>query len=217
MNLPIEVNQKLVIRFLKKYLFLILLFGLLCGVGSAFVTFELQTTKYESTGTLVQNDNNYSLVQSYKQFSESSRFKKIIDNQIDKSSWKHKDYKYDYKINFVSSGTTSPFFQLTAVSENPKYAKYLATTVSQLFITDIGKYLSVSNVSIVSTATRPTLSESNMSSTKVASSGFIIGVLLAGIVSFIGLIRSGKITDTSYVEDIYGLKLLGTLGVAKRK
>lgn len=75
MKRALDWREVLVINFFKKNWLIILLVSLIFGVGVSFGYDKLNQTTYESSGQLVQNDNNSGIVSSYKQFIASSLFK----------------------------------------------------------------------------------------------------------------------------------------------
>jgi len=209
--LAFNLKRSSIARFVRQYIMVILLFAVLCGIGTAFGVFKVQETKYTASGFLVQNDNNYSLIVAYQQFAESSKFKSIINKQVDTSEWKNKNYKRKYQLSLSSDNSTTPFFNITATSENAKYAKYLASLSSKLFITNVGNYISNSNVSVVSVSSTANAVTSKTKIFKLGFVGFLIGALLASVIAFFNMLWVGKLRDEDYVHDIYNLRLLGTI------
>jgi len=213
MKLAIELNGKFMIRFLKKYLVMILLIGVIGGFCSVIVSLKSQGVEYSSEGHLVQNDNNYNIISSYQQFVESSRFAKIVSGKVDSGVWKDKSYKRDYKVTLSPEGSTSPFFTITVVSSNPEFSKYLANEAMHLFVTNIGKYLSGANTAIMSNADTAKTIDFKASLGKTASAGVIAGVVLAAIVAILHLIWIGKVKDDKYIHDVYELNHLATINL----
>ncbi|MFC6201179.1 hypothetical protein ACFP1L_04595 [Lactiplantibacillus nangangensis] len=215
MKLAIGLNRKLVVRFLKKYMIIVILIGVIGGLGSVFSSLKSQGVQYVSAGHLVQNDNNYNLVTSYKQFVESSRFKTIINEKVNESAWKSTSYRDNYKVTLSPEGSTSPFFTITVVSDNPKYSKYLANEAMRLFITNIGKYLSGANTSIMSQASTSKTIDFRSSMGKTASIGVVAGLIFAVVITGIHLVWIGKIKDDKYISDMYEVKHLATISLHK--
>ncbi|MCT4451606.1 hypothetical protein [Lactiplantibacillus plantarum] len=155
MQYTIDLNKKMMLRFLRKYLILVLLFGLLTGGVTAAAIAKFHQTEYSSSGVLSQNDNNYAIISSYQQFVTSSKFTTVLDKTVDNGKWKHLAQKRDYQISISTSGdTNTPFFYINVVHTNKAYAQYLATVAVKLFMTNIVKYLSGANISIISPVTR---------------------------------------------------------------
>lgn len=214
MSSVVELNGGIIKRFCKKYLLIVVIFGILCGLVTSLAMFKLKGTEYQSTGTLIQNDNNYNLVQSYQQFIKSNKFTRLVDEQIDQSQWKNKSYKDDYSVALTAGGTTSPFFSVTVTTKDAAYAKFLTTTSMHLFIANIGKYLSGANVSIFANATNAHAASVKTKLVKAGLIAMIVGMLLATLIAVHRLIWVGKVPDASYLNDVYELKMLGTLDVS---
>ncbi|AVK62235.1 hypothetical protein C5Z25_10825 [Lactobacillus sp. CBA3605] len=211
MNSIYEINKALIFRFLKKYTALIVLFGVFCALIGLFSYLKIQGIQYASTSSLVQNDNNYNLVQSYDQFTESDKFKKLLDKKIDQSSWKNKPYSKEYSVDFTAKSTTSPFFTISVTANNPTYARYLTEEASRVFTSNVGAYFSGANISVVMKSSEAKSLNMGGKLVKVGIVGFIIGVVLSFCFSLYRLILVGNITDADYVKDVYQLKKLGTL------
>lgn len=84
MNSLYEINGQAITRFLKHYFLVIFLTGVALGLVGVFASLKIQGVKYSATSSLVQNDNNYTLVQSYTQYVQSDKFNKYdeLSNQV---------------------------------------------------------------------------------------------------------------------------------------
>jgi len=213
MKLAIELNGKIILRFFKKYLVMILLVGVIVGLCSAIISLRSQGVEYSSSGNLVQNDNNYNIISSYQQFVESSRFTKIVNEKVENSEWKNKSYKNDYKVSLTPDSSTSPFFNMTVVSSNAEFSKYLTNEAMHLFVANVGKYLSSANTAIMSNANTAKAVDFKSSLGKTTFIWFVIGALLAAIFALLHLIWIGKVKDDRYIDDIYDLNHLATINL----
>jgi len=213
MKLAIELNGKIILRFLKRYLVMILLVGVIVGLCSAIISLRSQGVEYSSSGNLVQNDNNYNIISSYQQFVESSRFTKIVNEKVENSEWKNKSYKNDYKVSLTPDSSTSPFFNMTVVSSNAEFSKYLTNEAMHLFVANVGKYLSSANTAIMSNANTAKAVDFKSSLGKTTFIWFVIGALLAAIFALLHLIWIGKVKDDRYIDDIYDLNHLATINL----
>jgi len=213
MKLAIELNGKIILRFFKKYLVMILLVGVIVGLCSAIISLRSQGVEYSSSGNLVQNDNNYNIISSYQQFVESSRFTKIVNEKVENSEWKNKSYKNDYKVSLTPDSSTSPFFNMTVVSSNAEFSKYLTNEAMHLFVANVGKYLSSANTAIMSNANTAKAVDFKSSLGKTVFVWFVIGALLAAIFALLHLIWIGKVKDDRYIDDIYDLNHLATINL----
>lgn len=217
MKVMYEFNIHILTRFLRRYLLWIVLFSILCGMGTALVKLRTMTVQYSSTGSLVQNGNNSNIVSAYQQFVESRHFKEIMNSKIDKGAWKNSKYKDKYDITLTSNGTNSPFFTMKATSKNREYSEYLATTSMNLFIVNIGKYLSGANVSIIAGASKAYVINFRSSLIK---SGVIGGGIVAVILTLCclyAMLCVGKIGDDKYINDMYQIKMIGTYVESQRR
>jgi len=213
MKLAIELNGKIILRFFKKYLVMILLVGVIVGLCSAIISLRSQGVEYSSSGNLVQNDNNYNIISSYQQFVESSRFTKIVNEKVENSEWKNKSYKNDYKVSLTPDSSTSPFFNMTVVSSNAEFSKYLTNEAMHLFVANVGKYLSSANTAIMSNANTAKAVDFKSSLGKTVFVWFVIGALLAAIFALLHLIWIGKVKDDRYIDDVYDLNHLATINL----
>lgn len=216
MQYTIDLNKKMMLRFLRKYLILVLLFGLLTGGVTAAAIAKFHQTEYSSSGVLSQNDNNYAIISSYQQFVTSSKFTTVLDKTVDNGKWKHLAQKRDYQISISTSGdTNTPFFYINVVHTNKAYAQYLATVAVKLFMTNIVKYLSGANISIISPVTQAKRIGSSNILIKYAFVGAGAGMIVALLYALFDMFLFGKVPDKDYMEDIYQIKMLGSLNRSK--
>ncbi|KZU84975.1 hypothetical protein [Lactiplantibacillus plantarum] len=216
MQYIIDLNKKMMLRFLRKYLILVLLFGLLTGGVTAAAIAKFHQTEYSSSGVLSQNDNNYAIISSYQQFVTSSKFTTVLDKTVDNGKWKHLAQKRDYQISISTSGdTNTPFFYINVVHTNKAYAQYLATVAVKLFMTNIVKYLSGANISIISPVTQAKRIGSSNILIKYAFVGAGAGMIVALLYALFDMFLFGKVPDKDYIEDIYQIKMLGSLNRSK--
>lgn len=212
----IDLNKKMMLRFLRKYLILVLLFGLLTGGVTAAAIAKFHQTEYSSSGVLSQNDNNYAIISSYQQFVTSRKFTTVLDKTVDNGKWKHLAQKRDYQISISTSGdTNTPFFYINVVHTNKAYAQYLATVAVKLFMTNIVKYLSGANISIISPVTQAKRIGSSNILIKYAFVGAGAGMIVALLYALFDMFLFGKVPDKDYIEDIYQIKMLGSLNRSK--
>jgi len=145
------------LKILKRYFIPVFIVSVIFGLVGMFGYTKLKVTEYSSSSELVQNDNNYNLITSYKQFVESDKYRSMINAQIDQSSWKNYTHKNDYTAE-IDNKTSSPFFSINISSENSNYAKFVSATAAQIFANNIGKFLSGgTNISLVQRAKTATV------------------------------------------------------------
>ncbi|WP_345753139.1 hypothetical protein [Lactiplantibacillus pentosus] len=215
MKRALDWREVLVINFFKKNWLIILLVSLIFGVGVSFGYDKLNQTTYESSGQLVQNDNNSGIVSSYKQFIASSLFKANMKKKINQSSWKDYSKKDAYTIS-LSYGYNSPFFEISAVSPDARYSRYLTNVAQNVFIGSVGNYLAGSNISIVSHSSK---AEKVVSVTHLVSVGILTFLVVFVVLSLFMLrytMHGGVIKDKDEISNIFGLKNLGVVGLNVR-
>ncbi|WP_257593843.1 hypothetical protein [Lactiplantibacillus plantarum] len=124
--------------------------------------------------------------------------------------------KRDYQISISTSGdTNTPFFYINVVHTNKAYAQYLATVAVKLFMTNIVKYLSGANISIISPVTQAKRIGSSNILIKYAFVGAGAGMIVALLYALFDMFLFGKVPDKDYIEDIYQIKMLGSLNRSK--
>lgn len=211
-----QISGSLVLHLLKKYLIIAVLFGIVGGLVFTYANVRKSETTYVSSGELVQNDNNYNLIASYEQFVGSKRFTSLLDSKIDKSSWKNKQYSYDVELKSTGSRST-PFFNLQVTSKDKEFSRFVDNQAISLFNTNIGKYLSGANITLVSRASAPTV---HGFQTKLVN-WFMYGALVTFVVVsmlFTGkYLFLGKIKDERFIQDVFKTPSLGTIDTDDRK
>lgn len=210
MNLTNNWWQNIMYHFMKKYGFTVVLVSLVFGIGGAITYKEFSTPQYIATGQMSQNDNNYNIISSYNQFISTDRFKASIKSKITKPEWK----SIKYSIS-MTNNANSPFFNVSARSSNAEFSKFLADETMKLLMSEIGSYLSGTNMSQLS---KPKVVQENISTSKMMKIGMVIFfgilVLLSGLIilctRFLGQIRNEK-----YLQDTLGIVDLGTLDLRR--
>lgn len=206
-----EINFGVIKRFCKKYLCWILVISFIVGLGSTFIYRQVHVSQYRASSLLVQDDNNYSLVQSYDQILESNQIHKLVGEKVSQSEWKSYGGKEDYTLSLVPKSSTSSFFTISVISKSKGFTKFLTKTVADVFVQNSRSFLKNSNVKIVSTAYTPEVISQKSSIIKVALASFIGVAAVLSVLSVYLMIWSGKIKDEEYVADMYHLDFIGTL------
>lgn len=208
----IKLSEGLIRRLLKKYMIIAILIGILVGGVASLVSYKLEDT-YTSTGQMVQNDSNYSLIDSYKQFIISSKFNTLMSKQINNSKWKKNKQSYNLNITTTSS---SPFFSVSASSNDGEYAQYITDLAMKVLIVNVGKYLSGANISMVSSASIARKTDLRTHIIKVAVVAFIISTIVSFMALSIKEVFFGKIRDEAFVSDVFQLNNLGSIDISNR-
>ncbi|PRO81218.1 hypothetical protein C6Y09_06850 [Lactiplantibacillus pentosus] len=204
------------LKILKRYFIPVFIVSVIFGLVGMFGYTKLKVTEYSSSSELVQNDNNYNLITSYKQFVESDKYRSMINAQIDQSSWKNYTHKNDYTAE-IDNKTSSPFFSINISSENSNYAKFVSATAAQIFVNNIGKFLSGANISLVQRAKTATV-VSKKNDMIIAGMGIFI---LVFIISFLIIVLYswyiGNVQSEDYLEKIIGLNKIAATNLSREK
>jgi len=211
-----EVNIRLITRFLKKYLGAIVIISLIFGSGASLLYDKLVPTKYVASSLLVQNDNNYVLVQSFSQITGSSQFKKLVNQEISKSKWNNYAEKHDYTVSLTPKSSTSPFFTISVTSISKDYTEYLTRTISRLFDKNVKSFLRSGNVSVTSRTIKASKTAKTANLVKIGLGVFVLVGLVGTLICFIRMIIGGKINDDKYIQDVFEVTYLGTLSEQKK-
>jgi len=213
MNQLLNWKGNMLVQIFKNYVLRIILAALVVtGLGILGASYLKQQT-YISSGQLVQNDSNYSMISSYNQLITSTVFKSEMKKKINQSRWKNS--VDEYKISLDSSAN-SPFFSVNTISRNPSYAQFVSEQSMNILVEDAPKYLSGANLSIVF-ADRSAKSVSRKSF--LATLGifvFIISFILLYAYVILTVVFGGRIKDSSYLEDVVGIKQLGEMDLKNK-
>lgn len=208
----LEWKQDIVIRILKKSILKLLLISLMFTTIVIFLSVVLKAPTYKASGQMVQNDNNYGLVSSYEQFVSSTGFKTSIDNRIEKSNWKNYSKKSEYDIQ-LSSEVNSPFFTVSAISDNGNYSKFLANAALKVLISNMGKYLAGVNISVVSNVNNYKKNSIKKFLISVGMITFVVAFVVAALISILFGLFFGTVKNEVFLSEILGLHKLGLLTI----
>lgn len=212
--ITLHLNQQMVKRLLQKYAVIAVTISLIVGAAGGYFLYRSQGVSYSATGEMVQNDNNYGMISTYKQFIDSAKFKKILNSKIKSGQWKsYRDAK-NYQLS-ITTEDSSPFFVVHATTSNNAYTKYLTMLAMQTFITSIGRYLARTNISIVSNS--PTPIQNNMYG-KYVKKGVLIFLLSLIIILMFDYRReyfNGKVNDEDFLNDVFQISKLGNVDMAR--
>lgn len=209
MDYTSKLNKRMVQRFVKKYLFWILLLSVIVGGLCSYSVFRTQDKEYTTSGLFVQNDNNYAIISSYNQFVHTGKFKTLVNKQTSKKKWSRDLDQYKYEFSITAKSNNSPFFSLNVESNNSEYARHLGNIATKVFKTNIKKYLSSANVSLVTNPSKVSAGNNMTNIVKAGIAGFLITAVIIFIVDCFIFIKFGKLPDNNYIQDVYQIKLLG--------
>lgn len=216
MKFVFRFNSGMAHRLVKKYLLITILIAVLFGGLSGAATMTLKKNVYTSTGQMVQNDNNYTLIQSYKQFAASSSFTTILDKKIAASRWQESNASKNYTIA-IGNNSDSPFFLVSVASPNKYFSEFLTNTAMQTLVSNLSQYLSGANVSIVSEASTGYISGYRKILIKYTIVAAILGFVLSWLIFIARELFIGKIKDEDFVEDVFEINKLGTITLSEKK
>ncbi|MGA3421727.1 hypothetical protein [Lactiplantibacillus plantarum] len=208
-------KRQIFVSVIKRYIVVITLLSILFGGLVSFGYYKVSGTKYNAESQLVQNDNNYNLIGSYNQFLSSSRFKSNLKSKINTSTWKNYSKKDNYDIA-LETGTNSPFFDIKVTSSNSGYSVFLANTATKIIIQNMGQYLTGANIGLVSQAKHATINNILNRLIKFGGLGFIVAFVLFFCVAIICRLFVGTISDTTFTQESFRIKNLGTLDISKK-
>ncbi|EPC96037.1 exopolysaccharide biosynthesis protein [Lacticaseibacillus paracasei subsp. paracasei CNCM I-4649] len=119
------------------------------------------------------------------------------------------------KLVSVSTQQNSQVFTVNVRDTDPVRARDIANEVAKVFETKIAKMMSISNVSIVSTATANSTPVSPRLG-MMALMGLILGVLLAFVWGLVRELTDQTIKDIDFITDDLGLVNLGVVAYVQR-
>ncbi|WP_338210108.1 hypothetical protein [Lactiplantibacillus paraxiangfangensis] len=211
-----EVSGQLLVHLAKKYILRVILLSVLIGIGMSYVSVTLKDNTYSSSGELVQSDSNYGLISSYQQFVLSKRFKNSLNNEVKKSTWKNYSHNTDYSVQITSGNNGStPFFTLNAISEDKQFSKFLTNKSIEILVSSIGKYLSGSNITVVSNATDAKQQSVKSRVIKWFIYGFVGSFILSTIICVFRFLFVGKTTEDDFISIVLNAKKLGTIKISE--
>lgn len=206
--------QMLIFHFYKRFGMILLLCSLVLGVVGAVGYKASKAPEYVSTGQLVQNDNNYNIISAYSQFVQTGRFKDALKEATEKSKWSNSNLKYSVAI---TNNSNSPFFNVSVTSSNANYSNFIANQSMKILVANIGKYLSGSNISIL---TQARSKNKSISLSRIALVGMVVAFIMFLVLSLIVVVNSwivGSVKKERYIEEVTGLKNFGVLKLKKTR
>ncbi|ALC08221.1 hypothetical protein [Lactiplantibacillus plantarum] len=215
MNYNLTWKERIILQSLKKKWIVVLLISVFVGGICAFGYGKLKSSNYQASGELVQNDNNYNLLNSYQQFLTTGKFKASMNDSIKNSKWKKSSFSSEYTIS-MSYGTNSTFFSVNATSPNAEYSEFLANTAMTNLMSNIGSYLTGTNISVVSPAKTATTVTSKSRSMIIGGLGALVTFIILIAITLYRSVMAGKVKSTKYLTEVLGLNELGNLTLKSR-
>lgn len=212
---PVSVwKQNILYKLVKKYLLRLIAASLVIACIGVGISAILKQNTYESTSQLAQKDNNYNLINSYGQYLTFANYKNILRSEIQDSKWKNYENKEDYSVS-ISTGTSSPFFSIKIISDNPNYSIFLVNKTADIFTKNVGRYLSGANVSVVSHSKKASRVSIKRELAIIGGLIFIVVLVLMTVVVFYAELYSGKVKDEGFAQDILGIKKIGVINMGQ--
>lgn len=211
------VNTKLLMRLVKKYVWIAALWSLLISAAGAFGEVYMSQNAYTSSSELVQSDNNYDLLPSYQQFVQSKQFTRLLNKKL-KANHKTMYQSYDYSLDLETSLTntsSSPFFSLNVSSRNSNYAQVVNNSALEVLIANVGRYVSGSNIVVVSKASSAKLVGFKTRILKHSLILFVVSFVVLMVAILCKYFFYGTVKQTYFADEVLNLRELGVLRLQK--
>lgn len=219
------INIEQIFGILRKHIRFIALSTVLCTLLAAIITFFLITPQYSASTELLVNrkqsvdanvqynqvQTDVQMINTYKDLITKpvimdSVAKKINDGKAERLS----DDQIASMIS-ISNNQNSQVFSVTAKADNAYTAADIANMTASTFQKKAPKIMSgTDNVSIISKA-KPNLSPVSPKSKINILVGFVFGILIGYIISFIREIMDKTVKNESFLTEELGLTSLGVV------
>lgn len=214
MKTTVSWNTKLFRRVILRHIALIIIVPVILAAITILASQYFGGIKYIATSELVQKDNQVGQISAYQNFIQTNKFKDSMRSQIRNSQWNGTKYANEYSV-IITTTTNSPFFNIVGSSDNPYFSRYITNTATSVFQKQIAEYITNANISLLTAASLNTV-PIKVSYTKSSIIAIGVGLVISLSLAFIKEIRLGKIDD-NYLEDVHGLKKLGTLKISENR
>ena len=218
-------DVKELLKMLKKYLFLILLFGIMGGGISGAVTYFFVTPLYQTSTQLVVGRPNMEhgitsteisgsiqLINTFNQVIVSPR---ILDQVIDTLELGITAEQLKDRVD-ARNALNSQVMVLTVLHENPEIARDIANLTAEVFSKEIADIMNFDNVIVLAPALTPTSPASPnviMNILLGATAGIITGILLAFIIVF----SDQTVKTENELAALTGFPILGSIQTIRTK
>ncbi|GEP20398.1 YveK family protein [Pediococcus argentinicus] len=220
-----------VLDTLRKHISLIIVSTLLVTLISALFTFFVMTPKYSSTAEILVNRKlpaemqaaqfqqvqaDVQMISTYKDIIMSPAILKDVDQAVkDDAGYPGSEAGIKSAIS-ISSQQNSQVFSISAKSSDPQTAALIANTTAKVFKQNIGKIMSINNVSVVSKASANNHPVSPRIQVNIMA-GVLIGLLLGIALAFLREFGDRTVTSESFLTDDLELTSLGTVNEIDEK
>jgi len=173
------------IKVLKKYLWLIVLLGIIGGVSGRMITNDAPSPTYESSALVLIKQQMKDTNVIINQTDETTRFinsaltlvntSAILSSVKQELKLKETVYELAEKVR-ASNENGSYVIKLTASDDNPNQATKVANKIAEVFKRDLGSYLDVESVDVVQLA--EVGQETKISPTTRTKANIIMGTMI---------------------------------------
>ncbi len=211
-----------IVKTLWKYVWLIVITGILAGaVGFLYARYGIEPT-YSSHIKLYVNNSSFSLgntnfsissseltaaqslVKTYGEILNSrSTLERIIQKSGVDCSWK----QLSGMIRYAPSNDTE-IMLVTVICNDPYTASKIANTIAEILPIRISEIIDGASMEVVDSAI-PELDKVSPSITKYTAMGLMVGVLLTAIVLVVIALLDDTIHDEEYILRTYDYPILG--------
>ena len=192
-----EINIADFLRFLKKYVVVIVMITLVCVLGTIIYDVAIKTPKYTtyttvilvqnatnsaSDDTITQNDLvlNQKLVDTYQEIIKS----RLVLEQVIKKLGLNYSYSEIQKEVSVTSQEDTEILKISVTDRNAESAAKIANMAAEVFNDEITKIYNINNVSVIDTAQVP-VNPSNNSTIRDIVLAVFVGIVGSTAVVFI--------------------------------
>ncbi|MCX8128929.1 MAG: Wzz/FepE/Etk N-terminal domain-containing protein [Clostridia bacterium] len=220
------VDIKYYFYIIIKKIWLVILLSVLSSSATTYIYYSNYIPLYEASATLLVIKNNSSeignvteiisyndvlvdqqLVKEFKEIIKSKLVGKAVIEDLAISSITYRDYVNIMSVNLKPD---TRILELKVKHIDPKVAQLIANKASEVFIQKVHELMKTENVVIIDKADQPG-SPIPFNLKKNALLGGVVGLLLSLLIIFLIEELDDTLKTIDDVEDIFGLKVLGTI------
>lgn len=213
------IGLKELLKILKKYMFLLIILGIVGAGTSKLITHFFVTTLYQASTQLVVGSSNMEHgvssteiagnIQLINTFSQIIISPRILDQVI-------------YTLNLDESASVlknnidarnvsnSQVMALTVLHRDPVLASDIANLTTEIFAYEIADIMNFTNVIVLAPATVP-ISPVSPNTTLNMALGFIAGVITGILIMFLFVFLDQTVKTEDEVAELTGLPILGSI------
>ena len=225
-----EIDVKDFLRYLKKFIILMIVVTILAVGGSVFYNLSIKTPMYKTSTTVVlaqtkTNNNingttlndiniNQKLVSTY---SEIVKSKRILDQVIDTLSLDTTAEKLSKKVS-VNAVDDTEILKITVENADPELASKIANEIAEVFKKEISEIYKLDNVNTIDVARVPE-NVSNNTTVRDAAIAALIAVFGVTAIAFIIYYFDDTVKYSDDIEKKIKLPIAGKIiksDIAKR-